>query len=148
MIMALDHDHEKESKDRLLTDYNAIIRESSLLITFTGILFGFLLNISVAYIDRIAPLNHIVITIAILSLTVGISLFIMPVIYHHLEYPYRDLEKFKKRAHRFMLFGFIPTGLTLYLSLEIALYSLIGNLAFALASAPFVFAYVAFVKRR
>ena len=146
--MVSDRDSEKEARDKLLTDYNAIIRESSLLVTFTGILFGFLLNISVAYTDKIVPLNRVVITLAILSMTVAISLFIMPVIYHHLEYPYRDLEKFKRRAHRFMLFGFLPTGLTLYLSLEIALYSFIGLFSFALAAIPFAFAYALFLNRR
>jgi hypothetical protein len=45
----------------------------------------------------------------------------MPVIYHHLQYHYRDLGKFKERSHRFMMFGLIPAGLTLYLALEIAL---------------------------
>ena len=27
----------------------------------------------------------------------------MPVIYHHLQYPYKNLEKFKVRSHRFTL---------------------------------------------
>ena len=144
----MDHDSEKQARDRLYTDYNAIIRESSLLITFTGILFGFLLNISVAYSEKLPVANHIVTIVAIFSITIAITLFAMPVIYHHLEYPYRDLEKFKKRAHRFMLFGFIPMGLTLYLCLEVATYSLIGGYSFIFATLPFILIYILFLKRR
>jgi hypothetical protein len=33
--------------DNLLKDYDSILKEAALLTTFTGILFGFLLNISV-----------------------------------------------------------------------------------------------------
>lgn len=72
----------------------------------------------------------------------------MPVIYHHLQYPYRDLEKFKNRAHRFMMFGFVPLGLTLYLSLEVAISLLTGAFAFLIAAVPFVFVYVLFQKRK
>jgi hypothetical protein len=43
---------------------------------------------------------------------VAISLFVMPVIYHHIQYPYRDLEKFMDRSHRFMMFGPILAGVT------------------------------------
>ncbi len=36
----------------------------------------------------------------------------MPVIYHHLQFPYTDVDKFKRRAHRFIIFGLIPTAFT------------------------------------
>jgi Family of unknown function (DUF6328) len=144
----LHPDSHKDDHDRLLTDYNAIIRESSLLIAFTGILFGFLLNIAVSYAGKLAPIDQIATMAAIISITVAISLFIMPVVYHHLEYPYADLEKFKIRAHRFMLFGFIPTGLTMYLSLAIALSSFIGYFAFGVALLPFLLVYGLYLKRR
>jgi len=138
----------KDDRDELLTDYNAIIRESALVIAFTGILFGFLLNMSVSFAESFTLVNQITLMVAIFSITIAISLFILPVVYHHINFPYRDLEKFKRRAHRFMLFGFIPTGITLYLSLEIALSSFIGISAFALSAVPFVLVYVLFLKRK
>jgi hypothetical protein len=144
----LDSDPPKNERDKLLTDYNAIIRESSLLIAFTGILFGFLLNISIAYTDRLTPIDRILVMIAIISITVAISLFILPVIYHHVEYPYRDLEKFKRRAHRFMLYGFVPTGLTLYMSLAIALSSFLGYASLAIGLVPFVLVYLLYLKSK
>ena len=82
-------------------------------------------------------------------MTVAVSLFILPVIYHHLEYPYRDFEKFKRRGHRFIVFGKIPSLVSLYLSLEIALSSVIGNeIAFLLAAMPFLMICVFFKMRK
>ena len=137
-----------DDKDRLLRDYDSVIRESALLTTFTGILFGFLLSISISSASEFSIINRITILVAIFSITVAISLFVLPVIYHHLQYPYKDLEKFKRRVHRFMIFGIIPTGITLYLCLELALSSLVNEFGFLLAAIPFVFVYVLFLKRK
>lgn len=134
--------------DRLLKDYDSIIRESSLLTTFSGFLFGFLLNISVVAPEELALTNRITLLVAITSITIAISLFVLPVIYHHLQYPYSDLEKFKRRAHRFLMFGFVPIGATLYLSLEVAISLLVGDLAFMIAAIPFVFVYILFLNRK
>jgi hypothetical protein len=137
-----------KDSDRLLKDYDSIIRESSLLTTFSGFLFGFLLTISVSAPSEVGLVTRITLLVAITSITIAISLFVMPVIYHHLQYPYSDLDKFKQRAHRFLIFGFVPVGLTLYLSLEVAISLLIGSVAFLIASIPFVFVYVLFLKRK
>jgi hypothetical protein len=73
--------------------------------------------------------------VALFSITIAASLFAMPVIYHHLEYPYTNLEKFKARSHRFTIFGLIHSGITLYLGIEIALGSVLNTImAFALAA--------------
>ena len=73
----------------------------------------------------------------------------MPVIYHHLQYPYSDFEKFKRQGHRFIVFGIIPSLVSLYLSLEIALSSVMGNeIAFVLAAVPFLMIYVFFRMRK
>jgi hypothetical protein len=135
-------------KDRLLRDYDSVIRESALLTTFTGILFGFLLTISVQSAGGFSLIDRITVLVAIFSITVAISLFVLPVVYHHLQYPYRDLEKFKERVHRFMMFGFIPTGLTLYLCLVLSLSPLISELAFIMGAIPFVLVYILFLKRK
>jgi hypothetical protein len=139
---------EKDKTDRLLRDYNAVLRESAVLTTFSGILFGFLLNISVNPPHNLEIVDKVALAIALFSITLAISLFIMPVIYHHMQYPYGDFEKFKKRSHRFLLFGIIPSMVTLFLGLKIALTSLIGNLSFLLALVPFVMIYIFFRKRK
>lgn len=133
-------DNEKKSSDKLTSDYGAIIRESALLTTFAGFLFGFLLTISVSSSSNFTPENNIILLIAISSITVSVSLFIMPVIYHHLEYPYIDFEKFKKRSHRFILYGLVPAIVTLFLGIELAMSSVLRNNTFAylLGVIPFV----------
>lgn len=141
-------DRDEGDPDKLLAGYDSIIRESALLTTFSGFLFGFLLNISVLAPREFTLVNQITLLVSIMSITVAISLFVMPVIYHHMQYPYRDIAKFKKRAHRFMKSGFIPIGITLYLSLEIALSNLIGEIAFVVAAIPFALVYLVFVKRK
>jgi hypothetical protein len=135
-------------KDRLLLDYDSVVRESALLTTFTGILFGFLLRISIDSANEFSLVNRITILVAIFSITVAISLFVLPVIYHHLQYPYADLEKFKRRAHKFMIFGFVPMGVTLYLCLELSLSSLLSEFAFILAAIPFLLVYILLLKRK
>ncbi len=142
-----DKDNKNDS-DRLLRDYDSIIRESSILTTFSGFLFGFLLNIAVNSQIAFPFASRIILLIAITSITIAITLFILPVFYHHLQYPYRDLEKFKKRAHRFIIFGMIPTMITLYFSLELAVSSVAKEFGFLIAAIPFIFIYVLFRKRK
>ena len=73
----------------------------------------------------------------------------MPVIYHHIQYPYKDLDKFKIRSHRFIVFGLIPAGITLFLGLELALSSILDRFpAFILAAIPFVLVYILFRMRK
>ncbi|MGI0086408.1 MAG: hypothetical protein ACREBI_00400 [Nitrosotalea sp.] len=88
--------NENTDKDKLISDYGSIIRESALLTTFSAFLFGFLLNISIAYSSGFDLPDKIILLVALFSITISISLFIMPVIYHHLEYPYMDFKKFKE----------------------------------------------------
>lgn len=141
-------DRDEDDPDNLLRDYDSVVRESALLTTFSGILFGFLLEISINQPDEFPLVNKVTLLVAITSMTIAISLFVMPVIYHHLQYPYKDLNKFKKRAHKFLMFGFLPAGLTLYLCLELALSSLLNEFAFAIAAIPFAFLFILFQKRR
>lgn len=140
---------DKEARDKLVQDYGTVLRESAVLTTFAGILFGFLFNTSVSAPDSLIFADRISLLVALFSITVAVSLFVMPVIYHHLQYPYTDIEKFKIRSHRFIMFGLIPAGVTLYLGLEIALSSVMApGYAFALAAVPFVMIYVFFRLRK
>jgi hypothetical protein len=141
-------DNSKED-DKLVKDYDAILKESALLTTFSGILFGFLLNISVNTPAHFVEIDIIVLFIALYSITIAASLFIMPVIYHHVQYPYGSLSKFKTRSHRFILFGLIPAGLTLYLGIVLAFHSKVEIIeAFVFASFPFILVYFLFRARK
>lgn len=145
-----EKDDKQSDKDRLTPDYGAILRESAILTTFSVFLFGFLLNISINPSVSSDLLDKIILLIALFSITVSAVLFIMPVIYHHLEFPYLDFDKFKKRAHRFTLFGLIPAMITLFLGLQLATRSLVGNIiiSFLLGLIPFVLIYVFYRLRK
>jgi hypothetical protein len=94
--------------------------------------------------------------ISLFAITLAVSLFAMPVVYHHVQYPYRDLEKFKLRSHRFIKFGIIPAAITLYLGLELGLQLLklgfpsmnFDYLGFIIAGIPFAFIYFLFRQRK
>jgi hypothetical protein len=144
-----EDDNLSDKDDRLIQRYDTILKESALLTTFSGILFGFLLNISVNIPRNFSLIDIIVTIIALYSITIAASLFVMPVIYHHVQYPYVNWNKFKVRSHRFILYGLIPAGVTLYLGLELAIHSRLGSVeSFILASLPFILLYLLFRARK
>lgn len=150
ILLLLLADDEKLPKDKLTPDYGSLLRESAILTTFSVFLFGFLLNISINPPTGFVLIDKVIILIALFSITVAGVLFIMPVIYHHLEYPYIDFEKFKQRTHRFTLFGLIPALITLFLGLQIATRSLVGDfiLSSLLGTVPFVLIYAFYRLRK
>lgn len=148
-MFARDDDDKTRKEDRLTQDYDTVLKESSLLTTFAGILFGFLLEISINTPEDFALGDKIILLVSLFSITISASLFVMPVIYHHVQYPYKDLQKFKIRSHRFIIFGLIPAGITLFLGLELALSSILDRFpAFILAAVPFVLVYILFRMRK
>ena len=129
----------KNSKD-ISSSYDTILKESAALTTFSGILFGFILNISINPPDTFSYIDKILLLITLYTITTATALFVMPIIYHHLQYPYGDLEKFKKRSHRFILSGLIPVGITLIIALEITSSLLINkSISIPLSLLPFIF---------
>ena len=141
-------DEDDVKKDRLSRDYDTVLKESAVLTTFGGVLFGFLLNISIRGANQLSYLERMILVLALFSITIAVSLFVMPVIYHHVQFPYSDVDKFKKRAHRFILFGFIPTIVTLYLGMILAFSPLIDIMAYFVAGLPFVFVYILYRMRK
>jgi len=146
----LPSDDEPKAIDKLTKDYGSLIRESAVLTSFSGFLFGFLLTISVEYAKDFVLINKAILLIAISSITVSISLFIMPIIYHHLEYPYLDFDKFKKRSHKFTAYGLIPAMITLFLGIELSMSIVLQNniFAYALGVIPFVIIGIAYKLRK
>ena len=39
--------------------------------------------------------DSVILMISLYSISFAVSFFVMPIIYHHIQYPYRDIEKFK-----------------------------------------------------
>jgi hypothetical protein len=75
----------EEVRDSLVKDYGTVLRESALLTTFSGLLFGFLLNISILSAKQFS--YRIIILIALFNIVVAMCMFVIPVIYH-----YRDVS--------------------------------------------------------
>ena len=92
-------DDDDVKKDSLSRDYDTVLKESTILTTFGGVLFGFLLKISIRGANQLIYTEKIILVLALFSITIAVSLFVMPVIYHHLQIPYTDVDKFKRRAH-------------------------------------------------
>jgi hypothetical protein len=138
----------KNSKD-ISSSYDTILKESAALTTFSGILFGFILNISINPPITFSYMDKILLLITLFTITIATSLFVMPSIYHHIQYPYGDFEKFRKRSHRFILYGLIPVGITLLIALEIASSLLINqSLSIILSLIPFILIIIFYLKRK
>ena len=138
----------KNSKD-ISSSYDTILKESAALVTFSGILFGFILNISINPPDTFSYMDKILLLITLYAITIAACLFVMPIIYHHLQYPYHDFEKFRKRSHRFILYRLIPVGITLIIALGISSSLLINKSIFIpLSLIPFILLIVLYLKRK
>lgn len=116
-----DSPDKSESNGDISKDYDTILKESAVLTTVSGFLFAFLLNISINRPSDFSFEDGIILMIALFTVTFATSFLSMPVFYHHLQYPYRNIEKFKLRSHRFIVFGTAPLFITLYLGLLLGL---------------------------
>jgi hypothetical protein len=148
---------EKEAvKDDIIQDYDTVLKESGVLTSISGIIFGFLLNISINSPKGFTIEDSIILMMSLYSISFAVSFFVMPIIYHHIQYPYRDLEKFKIRSHQFIKFGMIPGAITMYLGLllglKFSLHTGIGPayeyFSYILAIVPFVLVYIFFKYRK
>jgi Family of unknown function (DUF6328) len=154
--MAKDEKSKEEIKRDIIQDYDSVLRESSVLTSVSGIIFGFLLSISLNSPKGFSAEESIILMVSLYSITFAVFLFVMPIIYHHTQYPYKDIEKFKMRAHYFIKVGVIPGAVTMYLGLllglKFILHTGIGTefekFAYILALVPFIFAYIIFRERK
>src|SRR5687768_5067077 len=101
-------------KDDIIQDYDSVLKESGVLTSVSGIIFGFLLNISINSPKGFTIEDSVILMISLYSISFAVSFFVMPIIYHHIQYPYRDIEKFKIRSHKFIKFGMVPGAITMY----------------------------------
>ncbi|MEW5955188.1 MAG: DUF6328 family protein [Candidatus Micrarchaeota archaeon] len=134
------------SEERLTADLSDVLSECRTMITTVGLIFAFLLNVAllVQFSDRVADT---LLWIAIWTSLVSLLIFSMPVIYHHLQFPYRSKEKFILRSHNFILWGMIPFMATLFSGLTLAFYQKLGAWAFAVSIVTFIILAVIYHER-
>lgn len=146
----------EDVKDDVIHDYDSVLKESGVLTSVSGIVFGFLLSISINPPNGFRREDSIILMISLYSISFAVSFFVMPIVYHHIQYPYKDINKFNIRSHRFIKFGLIPGAITLYLclalGLKFGLHASVGiyyeHISYLLAIVPFIFVYIFFKMRK
>jgi Family of unknown function (DUF6328) len=117
----------------------------------SGILFGFLLTVSVAYTSQVPWIVPRVLLILALVCTGSATLiFILPPLYHHLRFPMDQKQtlQFFWRSHKFILWGIVPLYAGVYFSVFLALYNVIGALAAVIATGMVIIPFVAYELRK
>ena len=128
---------------------SATLKDSSILMAGSSILFGFLLNIRLNSIHPPTFVDGVILLTSIYSVTIATVFFIMPVIFHQMNYKILDTEKFLSRSKKYLLGGTICLKFTMYLTLGMALHSTTSDyIGFVLAAFPFIVIAVAWQINR
>lgn len=123
---------------------SATLRDSSILMSGSSILFGFLLNIRLNSLKSPTFIDGVILLVSIYSVTIATALFIMPVIFHQRCYQTFDIEEFLSKSKKFLVGGASLLMLTMYLTLGLVLHSTVSSyIAFTLAAFPFIFILIA-----
>jgi len=132
--------------EKLTADLSDVLSECRTMITTVGLIFAFLLNVAllVKFGD---PIADALLWIAVWTSLVSVILFSMPVIYHHIQFPYKSKEKFILRSHNFIVWGMFPFIVTLFLGLTLAFYQKMGFGAFGLSLATFLILTIIYHER-
>lgn len=132
--------------DGIVDNYRSILNELSLLATVSVLLFGFLLSVTTR--DARTAAEQWLLFSALISVSSATLVFILPVAYHRLEFPYNNWEKFQRRSHYFIAVGVPIFIVGLYLSMTVAIWDLLDWSAFAVSAIPLAFAATIFLGRR
>lgn len=135
----------KAGHDNLVENYRTILNELALLTTVSVLLFGFLLtsaNIAGSTAEEWAY------AIALILVATATLIFVLPVAYHHLQYPYSDFDKFQHRTHVWMRAGLPLLGGSFYLTLVLAITPIFDVAAIVVAGLPLIATLVAFFARK
>jgi hypothetical protein len=114
----------------------------------SSIFFGFYLDITINPPSYFQLFDNIVLLAALYAVTAATAMFIMPVVHHLTHYRKFDVEIFLLTTKKYTLIGIICVMLAMYLSLGLSLNSkLPTEIAYSLASLPFIFIFFWFIKR-
>ena len=128
-----------------------VLAEARLFTTVSGILFGFLLTASIAYLSQVPGIiQRILLLLALVCTATATLMFILPPLYHHLRFPMDQKQRaqFFWRSHKFLVWGIVPLYAGVYFSVFLALYSLIGAYAVILATGIVIVPFIAYELRK
>jgi hypothetical protein len=123
-----------QAEDRLVENYRTILNELALLTTVSVLLFGFLLSSAGSFEE--STFEEVLYSVAIVLVATATLVFVLPVAYHHIQFPYQDFAKFTQRSHGWTIVGLPLLGGSLYLSLSLAIWSLLDAWALGVAALP------------
>jgi len=130
----------------IATDLSDVLAESRTLTGLLGIIFGFLLNVIYSG-TSFQQVELWLLEISIVSAVMALGLFSMPVLYHHLQFPYKNKHKFVERSHWFITTGFVPAIIMFYTSITLALYKLFQFYSFAISLLIFLIIFLIYHNR-
>ncbi len=136
--------------DEYRVDLGAVLGEFRLLVAVSGILFGFLLNVSSSrLIERTE--EQAVLVLALSFAAVSVVIFLLPVMYHHLHsFPITEVEatKIYYRSHRFALWGLTALIIAIYFSLILSFYPQMGQGSYVVATVIMLVPAILFMMRK
>lgn len=138
-------EEEYASRDVLNDNYRTILAELTLLTTVSVLLFGFLLGRAESVAEN-ARQDLTILAMAFVA--TATMVFVLPVAYHHVEFPYESLDRFKARSHRWTLVGLPLLAVGMYLSLGVAIWPLFSAWGLLIAALPYAAAALVFVLRK
>jgi hypothetical protein len=113
----------------------------------SSIFFGFFLDIMVNPPSYFQLFDNMVLLAALYAVTAATAMFIMPVVHHLMHYRRFDVERYLLTTKKYTLIGIICVILATYLGLGLSLNSkLPSEIAYGLASLPFIFIFVRFYR--
>ena len=140
-----DAKDEKAGSDELSENYRTLLNELALLTTVSVLLFGFLLaSPGIAGSD----LEEWTYAVAIVLVGTSTLIFVLPVAYHHIQFPYRDFAKFQRRTHNWVSFGLPVLGISFYLTLVLSISSIFDEMSVLIAGVPLLATVIAFFARK
>lgn len=128
-----------------------ILAEARIFSATSGILFGFLLTVSIAYLAQLPGIiGRVLLVLALTSTASATLIFMLPPLYHHLRFPMdrRQIAQFYWRSHKFLLWGIVPLYAGVYFSMFLALYNVIGAYAGVLATGTLVIPFITYRLRK
>jgi Family of unknown function (DUF6328) len=118
------------------------------LIPASSIFFGFLLHISMNPPSYFQFSDSIILLAALYAVAVATVMFVMPVIHHSTHYHQLDVERFLLTTRGYAILGIFCIMVAMYLGLGLALDSKLPmEIAYGLASLPFIFIFLLFLKQ-
>jgi hypothetical protein len=133
-------------RDTIIGDYRALLSELALLTTISVLLFGFLLTVAIG--ESLTLAEEWLLLLSLVSVASATLIFAMPVVYHRIQFPYQNWEKFQRRSHGFITIGFPVFVAGFFMSLSLAIWDQLGPPALAVAAVPLAIALLLFVGRR